>query len=46
MPEMIRVNFKCSKCGKKAWFMVDLVTYVVTVLDLVCDDCNPVREGE
>ena len=46
MPEMTRVNFKCSVCGKEAWFMVDLLTYVVTVLDLICDGCMPDPEEE
>lgn len=41
---MTRVNFKCSVCGKDAWFMVDLLTYVVTALDIICDLCNPVEE--
>lgn len=44
MSEMTRVNFKCSVCGKEAWFMVDLLTYVVTSLDIICDECNPVED--
>ncbi|GAH74978.1 unnamed protein product [marine sediment metagenome] len=43
---MVKINFKCSKCGKESWFKVNLETYIVSVSDLVCDDCNPVEEEE
>ena len=39
-----KVNFKCSVCGSDSWMEVDLSTYVVSITDLVCDDCNPVEE--
>ncbi len=39
-----KVNFICSKCGQNSWFEVDLETYIVSISDLVCDDCNPVEE--
>ena len=41
---MVKINFKCSKCGEQSWFKVNEATYIVTVLDLICDDCNPVEE--
>ena len=41
---MVKINFKCSMCGEKSWFDVNLETYVVSITDLVCDDCNPVEE--
>jgi len=41
-----KVNFICSKCGQKSWFDVNLKTFIVSVSDLVCDDCNPVEEDE
>jgi len=43
---MAKIMFKCSKCGKQSWFEVNLETYIVSVNDLICDDCNPVEEGE
>lgn len=39
-----KVKFICSKCQKESWFQVDLNTYVVSISDLVCDDCNPVED--
>jgi len=42
---MVKINFKCSVCGETSWFKVNEATYIVTVLDLVCDDCNPIEEG-
>lgn len=41
-----KVKFICSKCGKESWFKVNLETYVISVTDLLCDDCNPVDEDE
>ena len=41
-----KVNFTCSVCGKDSWMEVNLSTYVVSITDLVCDDCNPVEEDE
>ena len=41
-----KIKFVCSKCGKESWFIVDLNTYVVSITDLICDDCNPVDEDE
>lgn len=43
---MVKINFKCSKCGKQSWFKVNEETYVVTVDDLICDDCNPINEED
>lgn len=43
---MVKINFICSKCGEQTWFKVNEETYVVSVSDLICDDCNPVEEGE
>lgn len=43
---MVKINFKCSKCGKESWFKVNEATYIVTVLDLICDDCYPVEEED
>lgn len=43
---MVKINFKCSKCGNKSWFKVNEETYVVTVDDLICDDCNPIGEED
>jgi len=40
-----KIWFNCSKCGSKTWAEVDINTYVFSITDLVCDDCNPV-EGE
>ena len=40
----MKIKFKCMKCGSESWFDVDLETYVITIADLVCDDCNPVEE--
>lgn len=39
-----QINFKCSVCGEQSWFKVNLETYIVSVNDLVCDDCNPVED--
>ena len=41
-----KVNFKCSKCGKISWMIIDLETYIVSISDIICDDCNPVEEDE
>lgn len=38
------VRFICAKCGKESWFEVNLNTYVITAMDLICDDCNPIEE--
>lgn len=40
---MAKINFVCSKCGNQSWFQVHLDTYIVSIDDLVCDDCNPVE---
>lgn len=40
-----KVLFKCSKCGATSWFEINLETYIVSVDDLICDDCNPVEEN-
>lgn len=37
----MKIKFKCSVCGVESWFDVDLETYIVSITDLVCDDCNP-----
>ena len=34
-----KVRYTCVKCGSESWFEVDLGTYVVSVNDLVCDNC-------
>lgn len=39
-----RINFKCSVCGKTSWMKVNLATYIVSITDLICDDCNPVED--
>ena len=39
-----KIRFICTKCGEESWFTVDLDTYIITALDLMCDDCNPVEE--
>lgn len=41
-----KINFKCSKCGKVSWMKVNIETYIVTLEDLLCDECNPVEEDE
>ena len=40
VPIFTKVKFECSECGDEAWFEVNLKTYVVSTIDLVCDDCN------
>ena len=35
------IKFVCKKCGNESWFEVNLNRYVVSIKDLVCDDCNP-----
>ena len=37
---MAKIRFVCSKCGKEAWFDVNIDTYVVTAIDLICDNCT------
>ena len=39
-----KIKFVCSKCGKESWFIIDLETYIVSVSDLICDDCDPCEE--
>ena len=43
---MVKINYKCSECGEITWFDVDLETYIVSITDLICDDCNPVEDDE
>jgi len=40
------IKFICSKCGTESWFKVNIDTYIVKESDLVCDDCNPIEEGD
>ena len=42
---MAKINFFCSVCGEQSWFEVNLERYIVSITDLVCDDCNPVEEN-
>ena len=41
-----KVRFICAKCGTESWFSVDFNTYVVTAMDLICDDCNPIEDDD
>ena len=34
-----RIKFKCSKCGNESWTEFDVNTYILSVNDLVCDNC-------
>lgn len=40
-----KIKFKCNKCGIESWMEVNLETYIVSITDLVCDDCIPVEEN-
>ena len=44
VPIFNKVKFVCSKCGKESWFEVNLQTYVVSITDLICDNCNSIEE--
>ena len=41
---MTKVKYVCKECSKESWFKVNLETYIITVNDLVCDDCNPIDD--
>ena len=36
---MVKINFVCKECGEESWFDVNLETYIVSMNDLICDDC-------
>ena len=42
VPIYSRVKFICKKCGQESWFEVNLNRYVVSMKDLLCDDCNTI----
>ena len=35
----VRIRFTCSQCGKESWTEFRQKTYVLSVKDLICDDC-------
>ncbi|GAG85569.1 unnamed protein product [marine sediment metagenome] len=41
--EKDKVKHTCYKCGSESWFKVNLETYVVSINDLICDDCNSIE---
>ena len=41
---MVKINYVCKECGEQSWFDITIESYIVSVSDLVCDDCNPVEE--
>ena len=34
-----RILLKCKECGQTFWMETDIDTYVISIDDLVCDDC-------